>query len=340
MATALQPTPAEIASSLLDFTDAEFAAAPDLDVDAREVRLLETDFTGIAISAQARVAVDAQSVLPVAIAARYDGERDWDLPLIDNSLLVATDLRSGRVSVVPALLPPKVLASRLGPPPDAAAAQRPEPEELEGEGAQLGWTEVRERMNIPWRSGLWSFTLVYFDWLSNRVSVELAGGSSVPAGFPARLSASPQPAALADGLPTFRQRAGTPPVPAHGVNFQVRLQTQGPSPALLVDASFATPVRAYSLATGLVLSDAGQASPVSAIVPMTLLLVRANAVYPWRLDVAVPAYGPPAQPGETVTGQFALDALAGAPVPGPGAYACYVVLDGQVHGPQRFEMSA
>jgi hypothetical protein len=340
MAPALKTPPAEIAATLLDFTDAEFLAAPDIDVHAREVRLLETDFIGIAINAQQRIVVDAQSVLPIAIATRYDGERDWDLPLVDNCLLVATDLSSGQVSVVPALVPPKVLASRGGTRHDRGGAARPPAEELEGAGAQLSWTELRSRMAIPWRSGRWSFELVYFDWLSNRVCVELAGAPPAPSGAATPRTVSPLPAAPTPGLPTFQPTDRTPPTPAHGVRFALELDERGPARRLYVDGAFAGPARAHSLVAGMTLADGASACPVAAVVPLTLLLVGANAVYPWRLDLAVPAYGAPAHEDEMLTGCFSLDALAGAPAPGPGDYACYVVMDGAIHGPQPLHVTA
>lgn len=340
MAPASKRTPAEIASSVLDFSDAEFLAAPDLDVHTREVRLLDTDFTGVAINAQRRIAVDAQSALPIAIATRYGGERDWDLPLSDNCLLVATDLRLGRVAVVPALVPPKVLASRAGARHDRGGAERPAPEELEGEGAQVSWTEVRERIEIPWCSGLWSFGLIFFDWLSNVVSVELAGGRPAPPGAGAPTTVSPQPAAPVPGLPTFRRRRTTPPPPAHGVGVELELDTPGPTGRLLVEGAFTTPVRAHTLVAGMALADGGASLPVAAIVPLTLLLVGANAIHPWRRDLAVPVYGAPVQPDQMVQGCFALDVLAGAPALAPGAYACYVVMDGAIYGPKTFDATA
>jgi hypothetical protein len=245
MAPASKRSPAEIASSILDFSDAEFMAAPSLDVHAREVRLLDADFTGVAINAQRRIQVEAQSALPIAVAGRYDGERDWDLPLLDNCLLVATDMRGGWVDVVPGLLPPKVLASRGGARHDRGGAVRPPAEQLEGAGAQVSWTEVRGRIEIPWRSGLWSFGIIYYDWLSNLVSVELAGGPPAPPSSGAPPYVSPQPAARASELPTFQRRSRTPPFPARGVSFEVELDARGTTRKLYVDGAFVTPARAY-----------------------------------------------------------------------------------------------
>lgn len=337
MATAPTRSPADIASNILDFSDAEFAAAPALDVHPREVRLLDAPFEGIAISAQSRIRVDAQTELPIAIAIRCDGERDWDVPLGDNCLLVVTELQTGRVGVVPALVPPKVLTSRAGPQPSRAGPVRPPADELAGHGAQIGWTEVRSRLDVPWRGGTWSFSVVHFDWISNRVDVLLEGGPAAPAAPVAPPVVEPLPAQQVPGLPSYVGGAQTPP--AQGVDLKVQLDEQGPATRLLVEAAFALPARPQLLVAGYTLFDGAQERDVVAIVPMTLLLVGANLPRPWRRDLRVPVYGPAVSAGETLQGWLSLDAFAGAASPGPGSFACYLVLDGTVYGPQLLRVT-
>jgi hypothetical protein len=329
-----QLSPDDVAAQVLDFSDAEFAAAPRTDVHAREVRLLETDFIGIAIGAQRRIETGAQSALPIAIASRYDGERDWDLPFTDNCLLVASSLDSGQVLVAPGLVPPKALASRGGYTFERAGATRPPPEQLEGAGAQITWTEATCRMELPWQSGRWTFGLIYFDWLSNLVSLELVGASPAAPASGGLLAVRPAPAVQAADLPTYLRVAKTPPQPAAGASFDVALDTRGGAQRLMVHGAFATPARKHTLVSGAQVPDGGSVRPVAALIPITLLLVGANTLYPWRRDLVVPVYGAPAQEDQRVEGALALDALAGAaPLP-PGAYACYLVLDGAIHGPK------
>lgn len=334
-----QLSPDDVAAKILDFSDAEFAAAPRTDVHAREVRLLETDFIGVALGAQRRIETGTQSTLPIAIASRYDGERDWDLPFTDNCLLVASSLDSGQVLVAPGLVPPKVLASRGGYTFERAGATRPPPEQLEGAGAQITWTEATCRMKLPWQSGRWTVGLIYFDWLSNVVSLELVGASPAAPASGGPLSGGawavrPAPAAQAPDLPTYLRIAKTPPQPATGVAFDVALEARGGAQRLLVHGAFATPARKYALVSGAQVPDGGSVRPVAAQIPLTLLLVGANTLYPWRLDLVVPVYGAPAQENQMVEGALALDALAGAAPVLPGAYACYLVLDGAIHGPK------
>jgi hypothetical protein len=337
--TALPPSPAVIAARVLDFSDAEFAAAPGADVHAREVRLLDTAFDGIAIAAPRRIDVDAQASLPIAIALRCDGERDWDLPLGDNGLLVATDLRSGHVGVVPALVPLKVLASRGGAQADRAGPVRPPADALAGHGAQVVWTEARGRLGMPWQRGLWRFALVSFDWLSNLVDVELSGGPDATPAMPAPRPVQPPPAVRVPGPPTYLRLTRTPPAPTQGVQFKLTLDERHAASRLVLDAAFVLPAPAHALAADLRVADGGQERDVAAVLPMTLLLVGANTIYPWRRDFAVPAYGAAVPAGARVEGAICLDAFDGMPAPGPGHYAGYLVVDGAVLGPQPIHVT-
>lgn len=67
---------------------------------------------------------------------------------------------------------------------------------------------------------------------------------------------------------------------------------------------------------------------------MTLLLVGANPLFPWRLDLVVPVHGAPAQEDQMVEGCLALEALSGAATLQPGMCACHLVLDGAIHDPK------
>lgn len=330
--------PADIASRILDFSNAEFAMAPEVDVHARELRLLDADFEGIAIAAQARLRTDTQQTLPIAFALRCDGERDWDIPISDNCLIVATEMQTGRVRIVPALTPLKVLASRAGPQARSAGPTRPPSEALAGYGAQLGWTEARSRIQMPWRSGIWSFSLVYFDWVSNRVSVVLEGGAEEPSPA-APPTVDPLPDGRLASLPTFVRNSRTPTTPATGVDFQLGVDARGAAKKLILDAAFETRLRPYSLVAGSTLRDAGETRQVAAIVPMTLMLVGIHSLRPWRRTLSVAVYGEQAQAGDTVQGCVSMDASAQTDVPEPGTYAAYLILDGAVHGPRTVQLT-
>lgn len=334
MATVADLLPADIASTVLGFSDAEFLAAPEIDVHEREVQLLDMPFDGVAIAAQAQIDVDAQASLPIAIALRSDGERDWDLPLPDNALLVATNLQSGQVQVAPALLPAKALASRHAGRAERNRAPRPPAEDLAGTGAQIAWTEGRSRIEIGWSEGAWVLGLLYFDWLSNLVTVHLAGGTAPEAATPGLRAPSPMPARGGPALPTYRCLGRTPPLLTEGVSFEVSVDQSGGTARLLLNAAFAATATAFNRAEDTVVEDGDETLPVAALVPLSLLLVAANSLSPWRRDLVAPVYGPPAADGDILEGCVALDVLDGESTPAPGAYVVYLVLEGKIHGPK------
>jgi hypothetical protein len=194
-------------------------------------------------------------------------------------------------------------------------------------------------MELPWQSGRWVFGLIYFDWLSNVVALELAGASPAAPASGNPWVVRPAPAAQAPGFPTYLRLATTPPQPATGMSFDVALDTRGGVQRLLVHGAFATTARKHTLVSGVQVPDGGSVRPVAALIPITLLLVGANTLYPWRRDLVVPVYGAPASEDQRVEGALALDALAGAaPLP-PGEYACYLVLDGAIHGPKPVQVT-
>jgi hypothetical protein len=168
--------------------------------------------------------------------------------------------------------------------------------------------------------------------------VELAG-PQVHAGAASAAGVRPMPAQQVPALPTYLRGRWTPAAPARGVNFELRPDERGPTPKLFLNAAFAVSPRPAMRVDSGVLSDGGQPQPVAAVVPMTLLLVQANSLRPWRLELAVPVYGVPPPPDRPLEGCLALDAFAQTPGPGPGSYVGWLVLDGEVHGPQRVQLT-
>jgi hypothetical protein len=326
----------DIASQILAFSDAELASAPALDVSSREDRLLELDFIGVAIDAKRRIDVGRETTLPVAVAARADGERSWRFPLRTTCLIVACDPERNRVLVAPGLLSPKELESRYAR-TSAASAARLSADELEGEGAQIRWTDLAVRMDIPWEPGSWTMTAVYFDWVSNRVPVTLVGGSPPAPATSIPLEITPMPAPEPPELPTFRRHGETPPTPTNGLSFEAVQEAQGEQQRLRVWGAFRIAARPYSVVLDAEVVDGGESFRVGAIVPMTLLLAGADCRNSWTVELAVPVYGPSAKENQPIEGFFDLDALATGEIPElePGEYVCYVVLDGILYGPRR-----
>ncbi len=143
--------------------EAFFAPAPD---PAWTTQLLDSSFVGVAVRAPQRVDTGRRSSLPLLIASRFDGARDWALPLHDLALLVGIDRATGRVSLARAFADTKRTAS-------ASRGAQPSADELRSFGAQVDVVDARSRLGIPWQAACWAFSLVYHDWLSKPVVVRL-----------------------------------------------------------------------------------------------------------------------------------------------------------------------
>jgi hypothetical protein len=173
-AAAPGPAGAQALPAALDLADdALFAETLD---PALTVQLLESGFVGVALRAPGHVDIDRRGTLPLLVATRFDGARDWALPFHDHARLVAIDLASGRVSVAAAFGDTKRQAPR-------SRGEKPSGAELGSFGAQLTRVDGRSRLDMPWQPGCWSFSLVYHDWLSEPVVVRLdrmQQGSTTP----------------------------------------------------------------------------------------------------------------------------------------------------------------
>lgn len=129
-------------------------------------RLLDSSFVGIALRAPTRVSTDRYSVLPVLVISRFNGARDWSTPLRAHGWLVALEQGSGQVVMAPAFASAKQTVPAGLPP-------RPSAEELLQFGAQITPIDVRERLAMPWGAACWSIRLIYYDWVSNPVQIQL-----------------------------------------------------------------------------------------------------------------------------------------------------------------------
>jgi hypothetical protein len=155
----------------LNLSDEEFFA--DKVSPTLTAQLLDSRFVGVALRAPGRVDVGRRSTLPLLIASRFDGARDWELPFHDLGWLVGIDRRSGKVS----------LASAFGgakTPVPVSRGEKPSGDELRSHGAQVNLVDGRSRLGIPWQPGCWSLNLVYHDWMSNPVVVRLESAQQEP----------------------------------------------------------------------------------------------------------------------------------------------------------------
>jgi hypothetical protein len=282
----------------LNLSDEEFFAekvSPTL-----TAALLDSRFVGVALRAPGRVDVRRRSTLPLLIASRFDGARDWELPFHDHAWLVGVDRRSGKVS----------LASAFGgakTPAPVSRQEKPSGDELRSHGAQVNLVDGRSRLGVPWQPGCWSLNLVYHDWMANPVVIRLEKADDGPANGPAN--------GPTDG-PTNGQNseACAPPSTAKTqISFRRR---RSPDGAVRVSGRYTVPVDA--------LGEDRTALPVS------LLIVTRDGASPERADWRIPVK---VRPGTNHVSGVIDHALPAVGKPARGAVA-YLVVAGQVHGPR------
>lgn len=148
----------------LNLPDVAFFAGT---VDSKlEAELLDSKFVGVALRSPKGVDLGSHTKLPLLVASRFDGARDWDFPLRELGWLVGVDMASGDVRIATAFGSGKKHA------PEQRGA-RPSGDELGSYGAQVNLIDARARLDLPWRPGCWAFTLIYYDWVSNTVASRL-----------------------------------------------------------------------------------------------------------------------------------------------------------------------
>jgi len=318
----------EIVANILNLTEEEYFSADSAALEEREDQLLSSDYAGIAVNAPATVVTGQHDKLPLVMAMRMSGDRDWEVVLHDNCILVGTNLHTGKVHFANGLASDKDLYSRGGRIKQPKGAK---PSGLAVVAAQIIELDPRTRLHLPWDTGLWSLGVLYYDWPSNTVTVKLEG--TKPAERPADRAIFPVSASGSD-LPSYQPTAKTPPYPAAGVVFTVEAKTVQGQPQLIIYGAFTTTIKDYHLAA----SPGSSPSGPAAIVPVTLVILGLDWKFPRSFPWAVPVQDRGSvAPGKTAHGVFAIDALAGGVTPlDPGPYVAYIIMDGGIFGSQSF----
>lgn len=333
-------TRADVISSVLNFTDNQFFSAGRGLLDSRESLLLDTDFSGIVINAPRVISAESHGKLPIIMASRLNGRRAWEARLRDNCILMGANLRDGTVLFADALA-----GDLKGKRPAAKKPKGPMPSQMEQEeyGAQLTELDARSVLDIPWVTGTWAFTVLYYDWASNTVTVTLKGKQKEGQAHIQPVSPEYNPRG-AGALPCYLPGPKTPKVPREGLTFAVDASPEKGRQRLIVTGAFAVPVSDFHLPRQRIVhgfSD-GRKEEVSAVIPVTMAVLALDSKTPLQFDWAVPVYGAQLRAGMPAHGYFAIDALAtgSTPLLNAGSYICYLVVDGRIFGPLAFEMAA
>lgn len=331
----MTPT-AAILAGVLTMSEPEFFNPDPGAMTAREAQLLDADFIGVEVNAPPVVDTRSRNKLPLFIAARFEGDREWDVPLRENCILVGTNLHDGSVYFAPALISEKDV-TRSGREP---IPKGPKPEGLPLVAAQITEIDAKAKLPIRWNSGAWSLGVINLDRRSNTVSVELKGDEALPAA--AARDVHPPPNHRAEGLalPSYTAMERTPPIPDSGAAFSVEYSQSGGRQRLIVFGAVSVPVREHMLSAQTITHEfaGGRSDSVAAVVPITFILVALNQNIPIQFDWAIPVYGESLEAGMPARACFAIDALAAdepASIPA-GQYFCYVVVGGRIFGPEGF----
>jgi hypothetical protein len=328
-----------IKTTILNLNENEFFNADSSVLTPLESRLLDMGCFGIAVNAPDLIITSRRDKLPLIMAVSLSGGRDWDVPMSDNCILVGTDLQDGSVHFAKAFVDKKELQNRGI---KKKAPRGPKPSGLVSSAAKLIELDPLDRLDIEWNTGTWRLGVLYYDWPSNTVDVELIGDKKV---MPAPvMEIYPEPDLKADGfLPWYLPTAQTPPCPDLGLTFTSEFNVEGEKQQLNIFGSFALTTRDFYLPTQKSVHkfhDQGQKS-VAAVVPLTLAVLGLDWDKPLQFDWAVPVYGEPLAVGMLARGSFSIDALAEDTITNldPGKYICYIVMDGRIFGPKIINVS-
>ncbi len=157
----------DIAANILNFDENEFFSANQSVLESREEQLLDQDYFGVAVNAPWEIEIGSRGKLPLIMAAQFSGDRDWDMPLRDNCILVGTNLQDGTVRFAKAFVSEKELRSRSSLEKEPKG---PKPPGLSMKSANLKLVDARQRLHFKWNTGIWALGVIYYDWPSNLLS--------------------------------------------------------------------------------------------------------------------------------------------------------------------------
>jgi len=268
----------------------------------------------VAIGAPGRMSLKDHPHIPLLLALRYTGQRQWEVDHRQNVKVVAVNLDSGAVFLDRPLVGRKARRyltpkpSMSGPPPDAI-------------NARSTHTSVERYvladMNLPWVRSRLALTAFDHDWVSNTVMVELEGdaqGASHPPGAPSAFLGRP-----VKGFDPAR-------IAGSGAVFCVPSKVRGNAGATL-GGMLDLPARKAVVSR----TQAGDA-----LVTVTFLLLKKDEVFPPHVSVTTPADVVQSGPGAErhVQAAFSFDlrqALSESAF--SGAYQVYAIVGEMTYGP-------
>lgn len=263
----------------------------------------------VALGAPRQLDVARHSELPVLIALRYTGQREWEAHYKQNIWLLVTDLESGATHIGYLFRADKrertPQPSRSGTPPDPINAR--------GVRTSLQRIDLRRAIARDWRPGQFAVTVIFYDWKSNTAVVELQGeGNAVkplpigqPSSFLTTIDSSLAPAMIDSA--SFALQSGAGRSSTVTLAFDLPRDHQ----LLLIDREKRTP-----------------------LLKATLLLLQLDDRWPVQIDLLAPVnLLKPANGESRLRGAVQFDLRAATERVLTGAYQVYLLAGDQVIGP-------
>ncbi len=325
---------------LSELSDSQLFAFSTDDKDAMIYGLNAPDFHGLALGAPSKVDLSQQEHLPLLLFTRTTGLRNWEVLHKPNTRLVAVELNTGRTEIRLALGGGRKRAPADGP--RSMEGEPPVEDDAEASHTDLHQLEAREVLDLSWEPGVWAFTSIIYDWVSNTTVVELADPTEEPT--PPGTVARSKAAALAetarrgieepDVFPAYSRRPETPtleevgtavtapetviagePIPIYGAIKTALLESSlvAPPPDPIDGEEEEAPAPEEKLPT--------------AVIKGSLILLRRDEAETFVVPVEAPLFSrEPPEPEQVVDVCFALNLAEALEEPlEPGTYLVYLV---------------
>ena len=311
------------AAQLLTLPDHDYFAFDEQRTLATQLRLAELFDAGAlpptatlevplfaALGAPRQLDLNSHSELPVLVALRYTGQREWEVHHQQNIWLLAVELNSGAAHIGRLFNPGKreltPKPSKSGNPPDSIDA--------EAIYTSVQRIDLRRAIARDWQPGRLAVTVIFYDWKSNTAVVELQGESNVakplPLGQPSPFLTPIDPPldpAMADGA-AFALQSSVSRSSVVNLAFDLPRDNQ----LLLIHRQKRTP-----------------------LLKATLLLLQLDDPWPVQIDLLTPIHLIKPASGESrLQGALQLDLRAATERTVTGAYQVYLLAGDRIIGPQ------
>ena len=165
-------TPPDVISNYIHFTDTELYSIEANDLKQTKREILLAPVSGIAINTLKHINITEQQSLPLLLVSKVNGFKSWSTPLPDNTYISAFEHATGNITIKHILISEK--SQHNYQPVNPKEIEKPQEEDAENDGVSIDILDLRNKFNIPWTEGKWTFRALYFDKVSKATTVTLS----------------------------------------------------------------------------------------------------------------------------------------------------------------------